>query len=165
VLVLAPAATAAPSADAPTVSASAALFACAGTPTVCQQRADAPADATMLVTPLMGSESAYAWSRGVGVSTDDGGTTTMTPVADGAVITSLAVSGGRLWATVTTSGATTVASSTPGGPWEDMTAADAALRSVGWLVAAPGGRVIDFLTTGGLRCTADGGLTWHRRCP
>lgn len=104
----------------------------------------------------------------VSVSQDGGTTFVPRPVsASGAVIRSIAVGSDRVWAiTASPTGATTVSWLSSGaGTWYDATgAADGLSRSLR-VIAIPGGPILDFLVGRGLRCTADGGLSWGSRCP
>jgi DNA-directed RNA polymerase specialized sigma24 family protein len=143
-----------------------AVFACGGG-TSCTRRGTPPSQALVLSASPSDTVSAASWAQGIAVS-GDGGASFRTPVMPSAVTTvpSVAASGGRVWAVIQR-GATAdvIWASAAGSPWVDVTAADGALGHSLALVAVPDGRVLDLLSGRGLRCTADGGLTWGSRCP
>jgi hypothetical protein len=146
--------------DAPTI------LACAsGVAGGCERSATAPPDALALATPPSGPQAAAAWPSGLGVSSDGGRTFTVTAAPPGTSLgPTLALSGGRTWAVLTSRTQTTVAW-TDSVRWHDAAAVDPLLRSARALVAVPGQRLLALLIDGGLRCTGDGGLSWHPRCP
>lgn len=147
-------------------TASTSVFACYQA-TSCVRRG-AVSDPAVGLSVSPSNLMAAVWSTAnVSVSHDGGTTFTPRPVSGGGVIRSIAVGSDRVWAiTASLTGATAVRwLPSDAGTWYDATsAADGLSRSLR-VIAIPGGPILDFLVGRGLRCTADGGITWASRCP
>jgi len=164
VLVLAPpySVTGAPALLGPTPQA--AVFACGADGATCVPRSSVPSGALQIVSGASGPDAAVSWGSGVSLSHDDGRTFVPASVPPG-VLGWATMTTGRVFATVTQGTGVTVWS-TPlnGGPWTQAGAGDDDLAFSASLFSAPGGRLFDLLGGGGLRCSADAGVTWHNRC-
>ena len=134
----------------------------------CTWHGAAPSQAQHLTNSPSAAVSVVSWALGIGVSQDVGQTFVTPGMPPSATsIQSVAATDGQIWAMMQQHGAGVAVFRAPasGGPWTDVTMADADLSRSGSLVAIPGGPLLDLLAGGGLRCTADGGLTWGSRCP
>ncbi len=147
-------------------SASTSIFACYQATSCVRRGAVSDPAVGLAVSPS--NLTAAVWSTAsLSVSRDGGTTFTPRPVSGGDVVRSIAVGSDRVWAiTASPTGATAVRwLSSDAGTWYDATsAADGLSRSLR-VIAIPGGPILDFLVGRGLRCTADGGLSWASRCP
>jgi len=143
------------------------LFACGGGGTTsCAVRSVPPPSALNLTTSPSDAMTAVWWASGVAVSADDGRTFGVPPALPGeGTVQSVTANAGQVWATKGTVSMVRLFSAGPGRAWTDETGADPQLAHAFRLVAIPGGPVLVFLFGRGLRCTTDGGSTWHDRCP
>lgn len=139
------------------------LFAC-GPGTSCSVRSVPPPAAFNLTTSPSDVTTAVSWTTGVVISGDGGRTFGVSSTLQGNVM-SVATNTGRAWVITGTGSSVRLFTASPGTPWTDRTGADGQLAHAFRLVAIPGGPVLAFLAGRGLRCTVDGGTTWHDRCP
>jgi hypothetical protein len=104
--------------------------------------------------------------EGIALSTDGGHGFASLPRPPGTVGT-LALDGSRVWAIAVRGSVPSLVwtSATPGGTWATANSPIGNLGESTFLLAAPGGRLIDLLAGGGMACTADGGARWSSTCP
>jgi|SRR5579884_845001 len=132
----------------------------------CAVRGTPPPQSLLLATAPSDSVSTASWGQGIAVSRDGASTFSEPSIPAGTSVLSVAPADGRVWAIMHRGAGSLVLWSSPAGDaWADVTGADQALPRSLAIIALPGGTVLTLLSGKGLRCSADGGVTWASRCP